>query len=150
MKPCFAVDKSLGTLAKWLRILGYDTLYEADASSGEFYARLEDHRILITRTRKIQKAFASSRRPFLLSNSNRLWIKSASIRPTSNRLQDAFTATFPLAKSIKMTSMVWYPITYGKPMMHLIGAVSANESTGREVMGNGAWKWLIKYLALGK
>ena len=67
MKPCFAVDKSLGTLAKWLRILGYDTLYEADASSGEFYARLEDHRILITRTRKIQKAFASHNHVFITS-----------------------------------------------------------------------------------
>ena len=68
MKPCFAVDKSLGTLAKWLRILGYDTLYEADVSSREFYARLEDHRILITRTKKIQKAFASHNHVFIRSS----------------------------------------------------------------------------------
>lgn len=67
MKPCFAVDKSLGTLAKWLRILGYDTLYEAEVSSKEFYARLEDHRILITRTKKIQKAFASHNHVFITS-----------------------------------------------------------------------------------
>ena len=46
MSLCFAVDKSLGTLAKWLRILGYDTVYEPEASGKEFYARLEDHRIL--------------------------------------------------------------------------------------------------------
>ena len=68
MKPCFAVDKSLGTLAKWLRILGYDTLYEPDVSSREFYARLEDHRILITRTKKIQKAFASHNHVFIRSS----------------------------------------------------------------------------------
>jgi len=67
MSVCFAVDKSLGTLAKWLRILGYDTLYEADASSREFYARLEDPRILITRTIKIQKAFASHNHVFITS-----------------------------------------------------------------------------------
>jgi len=31
-------------------------------------------------------------------------------------------------------------------MMHLIGAVSANESTGREVMGNGLWNLLASFL----
>ena len=92
MSICFAVDKSLGTLAKWLRILGYDTLYEADASSREFYARLEDHRILITRTKKNQKAFASHNHVFITSSVlveqlkqvvGQIGIHSGDIRPFS-------------------------------------------------------------------
>ena len=27
----FAADKTVGKLAKWLRLLGFDTLYESDA-----------------------------------------------------------------------------------------------------------------------
>ena len=92
MSYCFAVDRTLGTLAKWLRILGYDTIYEPDNSSGEFYARLEDHRILITRTKKIQKAFASHNHVFITSNFlveqlkqvvNQIGINLADTRPFS-------------------------------------------------------------------
>ena len=49
----FAADKTLGTLAKWLRILGYDTTYEAEKSGNLFFDSLEDNRILLTRTKKI-------------------------------------------------------------------------------------------------
>lgn len=68
MKHCFAVDRTLGTLAKWLRILGFDASYEPEDASGAFYARLEDHRVLITRTKKILKASASHNHLFITSN----------------------------------------------------------------------------------
>jgi len=68
MSICFAVDKSLGTLAKWLRILGYDTIYEPEVSSREFCVRLQEHRILITRSKKIQKTWASQNHVFITSN----------------------------------------------------------------------------------
>jgi uncharacterized protein with PIN domain len=68
MNVCFAVDKSLGTLAKWLRILGFDTIYEPEGSSRAFYARLEDHRILITRSKKVQKMWGSHHHVFITSN----------------------------------------------------------------------------------
>ena len=68
MSVCFAVDRSLGSLARWLRILGFDTVYESDASSRRFYAPLEDHRILITRTKKIQKMFESHPHVFITSD----------------------------------------------------------------------------------
>jgi uncharacterized protein with PIN domain len=29
MKPCFVADVMLGRLARWLRALGYDTLYDS-------------------------------------------------------------------------------------------------------------------------
>ena len=68
MRLCFAVDKSLGTLAKWLRILGYDTISEPEGAGSEFYARLEDDRILITRTRKIQKMWGAHHHVFITSS----------------------------------------------------------------------------------
>ena len=68
MAFCFAADRALGTLAKWLRILGYDTVYESDSSSKSFFENLEDDRILLTRTRKIRKKFAVHRTVFITSN----------------------------------------------------------------------------------
>jgi len=55
MKLRFAADRALGALAKWLRILGYDTVFESDISNRTFIKSLKDDRILLTRTRKIQK-----------------------------------------------------------------------------------------------
>ena len=64
----FAADRTLGTLAKWLRILGYDTTYEAENSSKLFFDCLTDNRILLTRTKKIQKKFSTHRTVFVRSN----------------------------------------------------------------------------------
>ena len=69
MKYSFAVDKSLGSLAKWLRILGFDTVYEADVSAADFYHQLDEGRTLITRTKKIRKAYPGSNNVFIESNS---------------------------------------------------------------------------------
>ena len=68
MEHLFIVDRSLGTLAKWLRILGYDTIYEPEVSTRKFYARIEDPRILITRSKEIQKAWGSHEHVFISSN----------------------------------------------------------------------------------
>jgi len=68
MRPKFAVDRALGALAKWLRILGYDTVFESDISSQSFFESLEDDRILLTRTRKIQKKFGADRTIFITAN----------------------------------------------------------------------------------
>jgi len=52
----FAVDKMLGRLAKWLRILGYDTLFDPYVSSATIAKQAEEeHRIFITRDVKLTK-----------------------------------------------------------------------------------------------
>jgi len=61
MDPCFAADRNLGKLAKWLRILGFDTLYESDISAGRFYEQVGPGRILLTRTEKNRKRFTTQR-----------------------------------------------------------------------------------------
>ena len=61
MDPCFAADRTLGKLAKWLRILGFDTLYESDISARRFYEQVGPERVLLTRTEKSRKLFTTSR-----------------------------------------------------------------------------------------
>ena len=55
MIPLFAAERTLGKLAKWLRILGFDTLYEPEVANEEFIENLASDRILLTRTQRIQK-----------------------------------------------------------------------------------------------
>ena len=46
----FLVDRTLGRLARWLRLLGYDTIWEAAAGPADLLARAErEDRVLITR-----------------------------------------------------------------------------------------------------
>jgi uncharacterized protein with PIN domain len=48
--PRFLVDAMLGRLARWLRVLGYDTLYFSDADDAALVRRaLAEDRILLTR-----------------------------------------------------------------------------------------------------
>jgi len=55
MKLSFAVEKTLGKLAKWLRILGFDTVYEQNVAPEKF-ADEKRKRILLTRTRRTWEA----------------------------------------------------------------------------------------------
>jgi uncharacterized protein with PIN domain len=65
MDYCFAADRTLGKLAKWLRILGFDTIFESDASNQQFYEQLDPERVLLTRTAKIRNRFAAKRLVFI-------------------------------------------------------------------------------------
>ncbi len=50
----FIVDTMLGTLAKWLRILGFDTIYEAGMDDDEILKlATEENRIIISRDREL-------------------------------------------------------------------------------------------------
>ena len=53
-RPRFTADEMLGSLARWLRLMGYDTSYERDSTDTEILgrARLEG-RILLTRDKKL-------------------------------------------------------------------------------------------------
>lgn len=49
----FAADKMLGKLAKWLRILGFDTLYLESSFLSEIREKVTSGRIFLTRNRKL-------------------------------------------------------------------------------------------------
>ncbi len=53
MRPRFAAERPLGKLAKWLRILGFDTAYQAGGSLEKFVRNLETDRMLLCRSRQL-------------------------------------------------------------------------------------------------
>ena len=66
----FAADRTLGKLAKWLRILGFDTTFEIEVPAGLFYENLEKDRIVLTRTGTIKKQFSVLKRGFVVKIGN--------------------------------------------------------------------------------
>jgi uncharacterized protein with PIN domain len=52
MKPAFAADRTLGKLVKWLRLMGFDTVFESDATADGFRAFNPADRIYLTRIRR--------------------------------------------------------------------------------------------------
>jgi hypothetical protein len=52
MRPRFIVDAMLGTLARWLRLMGYDALYERSGDDSRLAAKAARlRRVLVTRDR---------------------------------------------------------------------------------------------------
>ena len=95
MIPCFAAEKTLGKLAKWLRLLGFDTLYESEVAADEFIKTLENDRILLTRTRRIRRKSTDCKLIFVHSDHwaeqlkqiiLELGVKAAQTRPFSRCL----------------------------------------------------------------
>ncbi len=69
-EPRFAMDCMLGRLAKWLKILGYDTLYFNHVADEELVERARaEGRLLLTRDRRLTERRRA--RPFLLIESER-------------------------------------------------------------------------------
>jgi uncharacterized protein with PIN domain len=65
---CFAAETTLGKLAKWLRILGFDTLSQGNRSVERFIASLEMNRIILTRTKRVQDMKLDRKLIFIHSN----------------------------------------------------------------------------------
>ncbi len=95
MTPCFAAEKTLGKLAKWLRLLGFDTLCESEVAADEFIEKLENDRILLTRTRRIRRKSTICKSIFVHSDQwaeqlkqiiLELGLKAAQTRPFSRCL----------------------------------------------------------------
>lgn len=91
MELCFAAEKTLGRLAKWLRILGYDTLFEPDLPAG-YFMLLEPNRLLLTRRTPCRQHRTVN--PYLVIRTDHYWdqlgeviraagMKAESIQPFS-------------------------------------------------------------------
>ena len=63
METNFAAEKTLGKLAKWLRILGYDTIYDPGIINPA-----ESGRILLTRTKRIRDEYTTDKLIFIKSD----------------------------------------------------------------------------------
>ena len=71
----FAADNTLGKLAKWLRILGFDTTLDTEDSGEIFSDRAANGRIVVTRTGKIRKRFSDRKLVFITSNDPGMQLK---------------------------------------------------------------------------
>ena len=71
MKIRFALDSSLGKLAKWLRIMGFDSVYVPGKPKESFLFYGIEDRILLTRTRQIQARNPGHRLLFIRFNNPR-------------------------------------------------------------------------------
>ena len=96
MIPCFVAEKTLGKLAKWLRLLGFDTVYKSAQTGERLINTLEKDRILLTRTRKMRKQLANRKLIFIESDHleqqlnqvfNELGLSAKQIRPFTRCLQ---------------------------------------------------------------
>ncbi len=65
--PAFAVERTLGRLGKWLRLLGFDTLLETELP-GRRLTPVVRGRVLLTRTRRVLVELAALEPVFIVSN----------------------------------------------------------------------------------
>lgn len=65
---CFAAEATLGKLAKWLRILGFDTDYQAGATAQRFVEAAGEERIVLTRTRQVRDQNTDRKLVFITAN----------------------------------------------------------------------------------
>ena len=82
----FVVDTTLGRLAKWLRIIGFDAHYQPSYKNMEIENLLKDGRILLTRN----KALKDNLRPSILISSDKIQnqlmeIKKIGLLPLTNK-----------------------------------------------------------------
>ena len=68
MTVTFAVENTLGKLAKWLRILGFDTMFDSGAGGLEYFRSVSAERVLLTRTRRVINQIRSDRVLFIHSD----------------------------------------------------------------------------------
>jgi uncharacterized protein with PIN domain len=105
MSVAFAVESTLGKLAKWLRILGFDTTFDAGICGREFFRSASSDRVLLTRTRDVQKQFRSERLLLIRSNEPRQQlvevIRGLEIRPEDVRPFTRCVACNQLIKSVE-------------------------------------------------
>ena len=64
----FAADRMLGKLAKWLRLLGYDTVYSNYFTREEFLALADEGRVLLTRNTTLTGKVAQDHFVFVEDN----------------------------------------------------------------------------------
>lgn len=71
----FALESSLGKLTKWLRILGFDSIYVPGIPDELVFSYAQDGRIILTRTRKIRDQNPGYRLLFIVYNDPRDQLK---------------------------------------------------------------------------
>ena len=108
--PKFIVDINAGKLARWLRLIGYDTLlFDHREDSRLIYIALKENRIVLTRDTQMMKRRVitiGELKALLISSDNpreqiRQVIKELDLNPAFNRFSICLECNQPLAKISK-------------------------------------------------
>lgn len=101
MNPCFAAEQTLGKLAKWLRLLGFDTLYEPEITVERFIEMLENDRIALTRTQQTKKQLVSRKHIFIESDH-----LEKQLNQVVRELGLTFADTRPFSRCLQCNTMI--------------------------------------------
>lgn len=71
----FAADRMLGRLARWLRFLGYDSVYSSSLSDHEFLALANEGRILLSRNTRLTDKIAPEKFVFIQENDPKIQLQ---------------------------------------------------------------------------
>ena len=90
-QPTFLVDVNAGRLAKWLRILGYDTLFIPDADDDELLrVAIREGRVILTRDSRLME-----RRLVTTGQLAALFIRDDDLRSQLRQVVQAFALDGP-------------------------------------------------------
>jgi hypothetical protein len=85
MPAAFAAERTLGRLAQWLRLMGFDTLSEIEYPRGSFMPHVGPERIFLTRRRLLREAAVGLKTVFIQANDPKEQaaelVRKAAIRP---------------------------------------------------------------------
>jgi uncharacterized protein with PIN domain len=98
---CFAAEPTLGKLAKWLRILGFDTSYEPGFSTKKSIDSGRKNRILLTRTERVRDGKLPQEFIFITSN-----IPFEQLREVIDTLGIIYTDTRPFSRCIRCNTRI--------------------------------------------
>ena len=98
---CFAAEPTLGKLAKWLRILGFDTSYEPGFSTKKTMDSGRKNRILLTRTERVRDGKLPQEFIFITPN-----IPFEQLREVIDTLGIIYTDTRPFSRCIRCNTRI--------------------------------------------
>jgi len=106
----FAADRMLGKLAKWLRILGYDTLYSRTLSDDRFLALANEGRILLSRNTRLVGKVAPDGLIFVKANDHRRQLQDLvhllALKPDPDKFFSRCTICNQLLEPVKPEDVV--------------------------------------------
>jgi len=155
---CFATDPSLGKLCKWLRVLGFDTRYGHDSSTGRRIDLMEEKRCLLTRITALKDIPRDAGLLFIRSNDpfeqlkqviDETGISIADLRPLSRcircnlplsaidkpsvfgRVPDYVWATAQSFRQCPQCRRIYWRGSHSRRIHHRINQLFNNHCTGK-------------------
>jgi uncharacterized protein with PIN domain len=98
---CFASEPTLGKLAKWLRILGFDTSFVPGVSTKKTMDSGKKNRILLTRTKRVRDGKLPQEFIFITSNN-----PFEQLKQVIDTLGIMYTDTHPFSRCIRCNTRI--------------------------------------------